>query len=72
MKIVKVNEYLSFVVQKTRKGTKINCMYDGTSIGHKDPCWHTTCNVRFVAQMSIAADQMHRFEKIFEPKENLN
>jgi len=72
MEIIKVNDYLSFVVEKTAKGNKINCIYDGQSIGKKSPCRHIGCNIKFISEMSIAADQMFRFEKVFEPEENQN
>lgn len=72
MEVIKVNEYLSFVIRNTPKGRKITCIYDGQSIGYKKPCEHIACDIKFIAEMSIAADQMHRFERVFEPKENLN
>ena len=70
--LIKVNDHLSFLLKHTKKGMKIKCFYDDMVIGVKPPCEHNNCNVRFVAEMSIAADQMHRFEKVFEPDENLN
>lgn len=72
MEIIKINEHLSFVAERTKKGYKLTCIYDGISIGYKNPCPHVECNTRFIAEMSIAADQMHRFEQALEPNENLN
>lgn len=72
MEVIKVNEYLTFVVTPTKRGPKMNCIYDGQSIGHKNPCLHHQCNVTFIAEMTLVAEQMHRFEKVFEPTENLN
>ena len=72
MEILKINDHLSFVIESTRKGEKITCVYDGVSIGYKNPCRHLKCNMRFVAEMTLAADEMFRFEKALEPSENLN
>jgi hypothetical protein len=72
MEILKINNYLSFVLENTRNGYKINCIYDGQSIGHKNACRHIQCVVKFISEMTLAAEQMNRFEKIFETELNLN
>lgn len=72
MEILKINDYLSFIIEEKRRGDKITCLYDGVSIGYKNPCKHLRCNMKFIAEMTLAAEEMHRFERVFEPTENLN
>lgn len=72
MEVIKINEHLSFIIEEKRRGQKITCIYDGISIGYKNPCKHEKCVIKFIAEMSIAADQIFRFEKVFDLNENLN
>jgi len=72
MEILTINTYLSFAMEKTRKGYKITCLYDGSSIGYKDPCRHIGCVAKFIAEMTLAAEEMHRFEKAFDIHETVN
>jgi hypothetical protein len=67
MELLAINDYLSFAIEQTPDGKKITALVDGVSIGYKDPCKHTKCIMTFVAQMTIAAEEIHQFEK-----ENLN
>lgn len=72
MEILQINDHISFVLEDTRKGYKITCLYDGVSIGYKNPCKHVRCITKFISEMTLAAEQMHVFEKVFDQKENLN
>jgi hypothetical protein len=70
--VVKVKEYLTFIIKTGRKGTAITCIFDEQIIGKKRACDHARCNVLFIAEMTLVAEQMRNFERVFEQVENLN
>ena len=72
MEIIEINSYLSFVIERVRLGDKITAVYDGESIGYKNPCKHSRCIIKFISEMTLAAEELHRFETALEPTSNLN
>jgi hypothetical protein len=62
MEIVYVNEYLSFVLEQKKRGLKITTILNGEDIGSKEPCPHISCATKYIAEMTLTANQMRSFE----------
>lgn len=70
---IKINDYLRFELRVSSKGTAMTAIFDNDFvIGKKPACPHASCNTIFLAEMTLAAQQMHSMEAVFDPEHNPN